>query len=63
MPVFALGILDSELLLKCMQGSGIGASIAQWLEHWSRKPGVVSSTLTGGNLLLRHTHVVVLCFE
>ena len=24
------------------------ASIAQWLEHWSRKPGVVSSILTGG---------------
>ena len=24
------------------------APIAQWLEHWSRKPGVVSSTLTGG---------------
>ncbi|GIZ03872.1 hypothetical protein CEXT_376971 [Caerostris extrusa] len=22
------------------------AIIAQWLEHWSRKPGVVSSTLT-----------------
>ena len=25
------------------------ASIAQWLEHWSRKPGVVSSILTGGS--------------
>ena len=24
------------------------ASIAQWLEHWSCKPGVVSSILTGG---------------
>lgn len=24
------------------------ASIAQWLEHWSSKPGVVSSILTGG---------------
>ena len=27
-------------------------SIAQWLEHWSRKPGVVSSILTGGSLLI-----------
>ena len=27
------------------------ASIAQWLEHWSRKPGVVSSILTGGSRL------------
>ena len=25
------------------------ASIAQWIEHWSRKPGVVSSILTGGS--------------
>ena len=24
------------------------ASLAQWIEHWSRKPGVVSSILTGG---------------
>ena len=24
------------------------AAIAQWLEHWSCKPGVVSSILTGG---------------
>ena len=27
---------------------GSRASIAQWLEHWSCKPGVVSSNLTGG---------------
>ena len=27
---------------------GMWASIAQWLEHWSCKPGVVSSILTGG---------------
>ena len=26
----------------------VQASIAQWLEHWSCKPGVVSSILTGG---------------
>ena len=26
----------------------VWASIAQWLEHWSCKPGVVSSILTGG---------------
>ena len=26
------------------------AAIAQWLEHWSCKPGVVSSILTGGCL-------------
>ena len=26
----------------------ISASIAQGLEHWSCKPGVVSSNLTGG---------------
>lgn len=25
---------------------GVG-SVAQWLEHWSCKPGVVSSNLTG----------------
>ena len=25
-------------------------SIAQWQEHWSRKPGVVSSILTGASL-------------
>lgn len=30
----------------------ISASIAQWLEHWSCKPGVVSSILTGGFHLL-----------
>ena len=24
------------------------ASVAQWLEHWSRKPGVKSSNLFGG---------------
>ena len=24
------------------------ASIAQWLEHWSCKPGVLSSNLSGG---------------
>ena len=29
------------------------ASIAQWLEHWSCKPGVVSSILTGGFKVLR----------
>ena len=28
-----------------------GASIAQWLEHWSCKPGVVSSILTGGYIV------------
>ena len=27
------------------------ASLAQWIEHWSRKPGVVSSILTGGKSL------------
>ena len=26
------------------------ASLAQWIEHWSRKPGVVSSILTGGKI-------------
>ena len=30
------------------------ASIAQWIEHWSRKPGVVSSILTGGSCFARH---------
>ena len=28
--------------------AAFSASIAQWLEHWSCKPGVVSSILTGG---------------
>ena len=39
------------------------ASIAQWLEHWSCKPGVVSSILTGGlhfylaaGILIEGTH-------
>ena len=27
------------------------ASIAQWLEHWSCKPGVASSILAGGYFL------------
>ena len=51
------------------------ASIAQWLEHWSCKPGVVSSILTGGWLrfwiitALRcpppptHTHAQLWCFH
>ena len=30
------------------------ASIAQWIEHWSRKPGVVSSILTGGSSFTGH---------
>ena len=30
------------------------ASIAQWIEHWSRKPGVVSSILTGGSTDFRN---------
>ena len=30
------------------------ASIAQWLEHWSCKPGVVSSFLTGGSKHYEH---------
>ena len=34
---------SSNLAFAC-----ICASIAQWLEHWSCKPGVVSSILTGG---------------
>ncbi len=28
------------------------ASVAQWLEHWSSKPGVESSILSGGKCLL-----------
>ena len=43
----------------------ISASIAQWLEHWSCKPGVVSSILTGGSCFSRaHTgtwcHAIVI---
>ena len=38
----------SELDTSC-QPSLRNASIAQWIEHWSRKPGVVSSILTGGS--------------
>ena len=35
------------------------ASIAQWLEHWSCKPGVVSSILTGGFLqIITYTFTV-----
>ena len=39
---FNIHIISRDIpLRKC-------ASIAQWLEHWSCKPGVVSSILTGG---------------
>ena len=40
------------------------APIAQWLEHWSRKPGVVSSTLTGGIFpLFLHKVALLRCFS
>lgn len=31
-------------------GEVLAASIAQWLEHWSSKPGVGSSILPGGSV-------------
>ena len=37
------------------------ASIAQWIEHWSRKPGVVSSILTGGSYFWQHSAEGGLC--
>ena len=40
----SVGILNSA---RC----GAGASVAQWLEHWSSKPGVGSSILPGGSLV------------
>ncbi len=43
--------LKGKHAIKSFSRSVIGASIAQWLEHWSCKPGVVSSILTGGFLL------------
>ena len=33
------------------------ASVAQWLEHWSSKPGVESSILSGGSCLLMSPRV------
>jgi hypothetical protein len=30
------------------------ASIAQWLEHWSCKPGVASSILAGGKFFFQN---------
>ena len=44
------------------------ASIAQWLEHWSCKPGVLSSNLSRGctyilcNPLQRHISYMMLSF-
>ena len=38
------------------------ASVAQWLEHWSRKPGVKSSNLFGGWAKLIFVTSVVLLF-
>lgn len=32
------------------EGGRLAASIAQWLEHWSSKPGVGSSILPGGSV-------------
>lgn len=40
----SVGILNSA---RC----GADASVAQWLEHWSSKPGVGSSILPGGSLV------------
>ena len=37
-----------SMKLCCPVKKRTSASIAQWLEHWSCKPGVVSSNLTGG---------------
>ena len=35
------------------------ASIAQWLEHWSCKPGVRSSTLRGGLCPIKHFNIFI----
>ena len=36
-------------------GAAIG-SIAQWLEHWSCKPGVASSILAGASIIFYLLH-------
>ena len=48
-PLQCIGACAALLNLKeCQLLVLLSASIAQWLEHWSCKPGVVSSILTGG---------------
>ena len=39
------------------------ASIAQWLEHWSCKPGVRSSTLRGGLCPIKHFNIFLISIK
>ena len=47
-------LLRDYCISYCYQ-SPLSASLAQWLEHWSRKPGVVSSSLTRGIFCIHET--------
>ena len=55
-------MLVSCVVLRLVSLAHCRASIAQWLEHWSSKPGVGSSILPGGSafaLTLNWDHVQV----
>ena len=41
-------VIEEVIMCVCMGFDGFVAAIAQWLEHWSSKPGVGSSILPGG---------------
>ena len=47
----ACDVKDSAFNLYIVNKTVTQASIAQGLEHWSCKPGVESSILSGGNLI------------
>ena len=46
-------------LIKIVRLNMQTASVAQWLEHWSRKPGVESSILSRGSEVFFIQHHLV----
>ena len=48
LPLARMKVTETSLYIVAMVVFDCGASIAQWLEHWSCKPGVGSSILPGG---------------
>ena len=48
LPLVRMKVTGASLYIVAMVVFDCGASIAQWLEHWSCKPGVGSSILPGG---------------
>ena len=46
-----LGVVSMHLLGNSAEDTWRQGSIAQWLEHWSCKPGVASSILTGAYVI------------